>query len=242
MEAFAFEDSARLLSQHPQPQATARFATVAYEPDAADLGYINTRIAAFLGVGTTDWPAAFRRLAGRYFAAYRRDVGVDTSDPANLERAMYNWSTESRAMVLWNADSWLVLRNLTVDYSGGAHGNHGSSFLVLDRAGDMQTWGLSSIVADTAALLPFLQVAATDRWRLSPNAPLSERLLVDAVPLTKNFYLTRTGLGFVYNPYEIASYADGEVHLFIPYKRIMLLLTEEFRQRMKLGNGATMRG
>jgi hypothetical protein len=144
-------------------------------------------------------------------------------------------------LVLMNSAGWLILENKIFDYTGGAHGNHGSFFLNLDVKAQ-RTWKLTDVVADTAALAPFLAGAAISRFGLSPEEPLSNRLLVDAVPVTDNFYLTATGLGFVYNPYEIASYADGEVHLFVPYKRLGLLLTEAFKQRMGLANAAVMRG
>lgn len=240
LNTFSLVDSARLLPSRPLPQASFALATVMAERAADD--WINAAIRDAAGAGSfSSWLQASRALANRYFAEYQGSVEVDTTDPSDLERAMHNWSAESRATVVMNEVDWLVIKSFSASYSGGAHGNYGSSFIVLDRAGKRQ-WTLTDVVADTAALAPFLLAAAVDRWRLSPEAPITERLLVDAVPVTGNFYLTPTGLGFVYNPYEIASYADGEVHLFIPYKRTLLLLTEEFKQRMKLSNSAAMRG
>jgi hypothetical protein len=58
------------------------------------------------------------------------------------------------------------------------------------------------------------------------------------VPATGNVYVGSKGLSFVYNPYEIASYADGQITLFLPYNKLFPLLTPAFRQRMKLSEGA----
>ena len=37
---------------------------------------------------------------------------------------------------------------------------------------------------------------------------------------TENFYLTDTGICWVYNPYEIACYATGQTSIEIPFKEI----------------------
>jgi hypothetical protein len=241
LKAVSFFDSARRFPSRQAPSATASYSAVT-PVDAGEDSWIADAIRSSFGDQVSNnWTDFFRALARDYFDGYQRDLLVDTTKPSDAESAMHNWTTESRATVLMNEKQWLVIRCLTADYTGGAHGNHGSSFLVLDRKGE-RSWTLTDIIADTAMLTPFLTTAAADRWRVSADAPLSDRLLVETVPLTTNFYLTSTGLGFVYNPYEIASYADGEVHLFIPYKRIMFLLTQEFKQRMGLSDAATMRG
>lgn len=37
---------------------------------------------------------------------------------------------------------------------------------------------------------------------------------------TENFYLTDTGICWVYNPYETACYATGQTSIEIPFKEI----------------------
>ena len=79
-----------------------------------------------------------------------------------------------------------------------------------------------------------LNDAAIIYFRLKPGEGMEQRMLVDEVPATGNFYLSSTGLTFVYNPYEIASYADGQIALFLPYKKLMPFLTPAFKARMNL--------
>jgi hypothetical protein len=47
----------------------------------------------------------------------------------------------------------------------------------------------------------------------------------ETVPVTKNVAFTKTGLLFDYPPYEIASYADGEIEVVLPYAEVSHLLT-----------------
>ena len=61
---------------------------------------------------------------------------------------------------------------------------------------------------------------------LKPDEPLDEMLLVEQMTLTRNVYLTPGGVVFIYLPYEIASYAQGEIRLFIPYSELRGLLRE----------------
>ena len=42
--------------------------------------------------------------------------------------------------------------------------------------------------------------------------------------MTDNFALTKDGLKFVYNPYEIAPYAMGQQEIVIPYSELKSLL------------------
>jgi hypothetical protein len=38
--------------------------------------------------------------------------------------------------------------------------------------------------------------------------------------LNGNYYFSVSGINFVYNPYEIASYAQGQIEFYIPYKAL----------------------
>ena len=36
--------------------------------------------------------------------------------------------------------------------------------------------------------------------------------------MTENFYIDENGIHFIYDPYEIASFAAGTIDIFVPYK------------------------
>jgi hypothetical protein len=134
---------------------------------------------------------------------------------------------------LFNSDGWLILESFTFSYTGGAHGNYGSNFLNIDLQRG-KIWKLNDVIAgDTARLRPLLTEAARKYFRLKPGEKLGDRLLqLDAPTVAGNFYITPRGLTFVYSPYEIASYAQGSISLFIPYEKLYGMLTPEFSARM----------
>jgi hypothetical protein len=59
---------------------------------------------------------------------------------------------------------------------------------------------------------------------LGAGEPLDKALFVKKMPVTHNVFLTTGGVEFVYQPYEIASYAQGEVRVFLPLGQVRALL------------------
>ena len=58
--------------------------------------------------------------------------------------------------------------------------------------------------------------------------PLSNKLFENSVESTSNFCITPKGILFLYNPYEIAAYAYGEIELFIPFSEIKSVVNPKF--------------
>lgn len=69
---------------------------------------------------------------------------------------------------------------------------------------------------------------------MSESEGIKSRYFADRIMPNGNFILTHKGITFNYTPYEIASYAEGEVLLFVPYSSIKELLTPAFKQRMNM--------
>jgi hypothetical protein len=136
--------------------------------------------------------------------------------------------------VRYNEGGWLVTELATTEFSGGMHPNNSSSYSNIDLK-EQHLWGLGDIISDTMALRPLLNDAAIAYFHLRPGEGLGRHLLVDDVPVTNNLYVGARGLSFVYNPYEIASYADGQISLYLPYSRLLSYLTPAFKKRMALG-------
>ena len=63
----------------------------------------------------------------------------------------------------------------------------------------------------------------------------NESILFEADKLdkTENFYFDNQNLYLVYQPYEIASYADGIVTIKIPFSELQDWMKDEFKQKIK---------
>lgn len=170
-----------------------------------------------------------------YFADYRKQneaLNLSGKDP--LEAISFSYSDQYAVYVHYNDDDWLVTELFNSSYTGGAHGYYASSFANIDLA-EKRLWTLSDIITDTASLRPLLDDAAIRTLKLNEGPTPEQRLLVDDIPATDNVHVGPKGLSFVYVPYEIAPYAEGQISLYVPYSKLFNLLTPTFRERMKLG-------
>lgn len=241
LKAFYQEDSALLIAEKPKG---AR-ATSTYEylmPDEAEsspflIKAIIDCLAPQFSLAANIQEALGKKDAA-FFADYRK-LNVDLYREMHSEEASFsfNYTNETRLSVLYNDNNWLVAECFFATYTGGAHGNYGASYVNMDLAAQ-KLWPLNEIVADTNSLLAPLNDAALLYFQLKPGEEVGSRMLVEQVPVTTNFFLSGRGITFVYNPYEIASYADGQVALFIPYSSILHHLTPAFIERMHLAENA----
>ncbi|TAE74869.1 MAG: DUF3298 domain-containing protein [Bacteroidetes bacterium] len=68
------------------------------------------------------------------------------------------------------------------------------------------------------------------KFGIKPKESLAEFGFVlknNQLPITNNFFITREGIGFHYNVYEIAPYAVGETSLFLTYKQLKSILKND---------------
>lgn len=232
-------DSARLREGKAVPQAIASY-NYLLPADAAQ-EFLTMQLSKILRAeasNSADLDAVLRARTNKYFAQYRQENALQPGEQDDTDILFtLNYESDESMDVIYNDNQWLVIENTVYEYTGGAHGYYSSSYTNLDMQ-EHQEWTITNMITDSAALRPMLNDAAIAYFKLKPGEGMEQRMLVDEVPPTDNVYLTATGLTFVYNPYEIASYADGRVSLFLPYKKLMPFLTESFKARMKLADRA----
>ncbi len=169
-----------------------------------------------------------------YFSDYRKiitDAGIQSDE---LKRPINNHSRDVFWDIAGNEKNLLTLEITSSEYTGGAHGNYTVSYYCLDVAYG-KVWTLQDIMmVDSNKLKVLLDMAARRYFRTGDGVSLQERLLVSEVPVTENIYLTPAGIVFCYQPYEIASYADGIIPLFISYRDLKDMLQDTFKKRMRL--------
>ncbi len=232
---FHLEDSAALIPDRPSsPKATASYTYLLPAHGNRGFLYEALREQVLRGEGSEAGVAeAIRADMDGYFREYRKENAFFISSDPDAALFAFGYTRDVVMNVLWNDRYWLVTELFQSSYTGGAHGNYGSSYANIDLQ-LQHVWRLTDIVTDTGALRPMLNDAAIRYFSTRSGESMAGQLLVSEVPPTTNVYLTATGLTFVYNPYEIASYADGQISLFLPYRKLMPFLTPAFKGRMNL--------
>lgn len=111
------------------------------------------------------------------------------------------------------------------NFSGGAHGSYGTTAASYDlRTGRRLRYADIFVPAAEGQLSALLGRAVRPLLGLAPADPLDKLLFVKEMPVTPNVFLTAGGAVFVYQPYEIAAYAQGEVRVFVPLAELQPLL------------------
>jgi hypothetical protein len=139
----------------------------------------------------------------------------DTSELEFMRERPYDEITEVE--ILYNRQNRLVLCVFNYLYSGGAHGNFDFQILNLDIT-KREVLGLP---ADRLAELPSLiEKGFRKKHGLTEKDSLNQ-LLFENHPqwVNNNYYLTEKGIGFIYNPYEIAPYVAGSLSVYVRLKK-----------------------
>jgi hypothetical protein len=115
-------------------------------------------------------------------------------------------------------ENYAVIKRVLDYYSGGAHGMTETFFSVFDRkAARFVT--LAEVAGE--ARLSELREAVADvlrkRFELREDEPFTAAgFLKDEFALTGNFFLSEEGIGFHWNPYELAPYSFGAIEVVVP--------------------------
>jgi hypothetical protein len=146
----------------------------------------------------------------------------------------YNWTyTETFDGAVY--PSVLVVSRTRYYFSGGAHGQNEKTFFVLDTK-LLSKVELTDILQTGAENELEVQIndALRARYHAKPGEPLtSVGFLSETANVPQNFFVSREGLGFCWNPYEISPYVMGTLEVVLPYAQIENLLNDKGREMVK---------
>ncbi|SHK94618.1 DUF3298 and DUF4163 domain-containing protein [Hymenobacter psychrotolerans] len=171
----------------------------------------------------------WRQQQQRYLTDYRQDAAASKPAPGDTTSPEFGiglrYDEQQLMHVLWNQAPLLSIGYYNYSYTGGAHGNYGTIVATFDtRTGRRLRYDDIFRAGTKTQLVALLDQAARRTFRLAPSTPLDQVLFVKQLPATRNVFLTTGGATFVYTPYEIASYAQGEIRLFVPLSELRPLL------------------
>ncbi len=136
-----------------------------------------------------------------------------------------NFSTEC------NGQKLLSFKLLSNSYLGGAHSNpmtKGVTFdIVSNKVLSFETMYINNINVVNATLNRLIEQYVEDNNLSEILYPFEKGQL--PLPYKDNFYLTKKGVTYIYNPYEIAPFAAGIINIPIPYEKLLDILSDHFK-------------
>ena len=124
---------------------------------------------------------------------------------------------------VYNRNDFFCYGISSSEYTGGAHGMYSNRYYTIDLS-NWKRIGLDDIFQPDSS--DTLSSILLNRLMKQLNVSSPDSLLelgyfdTEDIMATENFYLTDTGICWVYNPYEIACYATGQTSIEIPFKEI----------------------
>lgn len=141
------------------------------------------------------------------------------------------WELNQSIVIVNETPKVLAMVHEFYVYTGGAHGMPGEYFINIEKMSG-RVLSLADIVTDQSQN-EFVTIAE-QKFYQQRGIPSTQSLEEagywfddEGFYLAENFTVMDDGLLFLYNPYEIASYADGMIELFIPIADVKSLLKME---------------
>lgn len=176
------------------------------------LDYDEARDATDIGEAISAFQGGFRKLQEDF--------------PEELS----GWEARVEAFKSYESPRVLSLQIRSYIFTGGAHGYEGTRLLNFDRKTGEQLQA-AQLFADTLAFRHFAEKAFRQQYHIPENEPINSTgfMFPDGrFELPENIGFAPEGLVLHYNPYEAASYADGDLVLALPMEEVRPFLKEEY--------------
>lgn len=175
-----------------------------------------------------------KQYTNEYISNYKHDLEPMYSEDQKEKKddtpieGWYSYYKNIEGHVQYYQKSLLIYRMDYNEYTGGAHGMYGTSYLNIDlttlrpiHLDDIFTGDYSELLTDLLWNQLMADKHVTSHKELEDLGYASTG---DLIP-TENFYLTKEGIVFHYNVYEFTPYVMGTVDIQLPYEimeRIMV--------------------
>ena len=179
---------------------------------------------------------AVKKYTEKYVSDYRNDLEPmykkDEQDKEDEESigAWYSYYKGIESHVQLCNTLILTYRIDYNEYTGGAHGIYMSTFLNLDlrtlapiRLDDLFAGDYKEQLTD----LLWNQLMADNKVATRQELEDMGYVTTGDLTPTENFYLSKDGITFYYNVYDIAPYVMGPVKITLPYEMMQHLLSDE---------------
>ncbi len=229
-----YRDSVKAFADRAKsPTAEISFQYLESKSNDKNGKWLDSELKKIFGLEQVDRLTGFKNMAATYFSDYKTEMAEQQKDAQGSElEAWMNYTDNSQQTVHYNDNGYVVIDFLSDTYTGGAHGNYNSSLFCLDVLNKKQLELNDIIKIDSNTLAGILERNLRKEYNIKAKDALSTFLFDDFIKPNNNFYFNANGIAFMYNPYEVASYAQGQIVIFIPYSDVRTYLVPAFVKRM----------
>ncbi|MDT7829063.1 DUF3298 and DUF4163 domain-containing protein [Pricia sp. S334] len=137
------------------------------------------------------------------------------------------WEAKIDGEIVYEDPKILTVQLDSYVFTGGAHGYSAKRFLNFDkqRGVELENWQLFQNRKD---FQKYAETKFREQEGISSEAPINQTGLMfeqNRFYLPENIGFSEEGVKLLYNPYEVASYADGPIVLTLPFKEVKPYLT-----------------
>ncbi|OQC62044.1 MAG: hypothetical protein BWX51_00191 [Bacteroidetes bacterium ADurb.Bin012] len=146
----------------------------------------------------------------------------------SLPDAAFNWERTYSFQVMCNSRDIFCIRILNYAFTGGAHGMEVSKYQTFNLKNGSVIHLAEQLDLEKQDLIIDLitkNLAKTYAEETRGNL-LEAGFFSDHIELSNEIYITTNGLGFVYQPYEIAPYSFGSIEVFLEKEKILPFLKQ----------------
>ena len=129
------------------------------------------------------------------------------------------WSAKITGNIIYTSDAILNIELNHYSFTGGAHGYAGRRSLIFD-AETGKTIANKSLFIDEKAFKKMAETKFKNKYKIAIDAPINSTDFMfenEEFQLPQTYFFTKNGFLLYYNVYEIASYAQGNFEVLIPY-------------------------
>lgn len=146
---------------------------------------------------------------------------------------MAGWEAQIEGMIQYESASLLTLSLDGYIFTGGAHGLSSRRLLNFDKAGAAEI-DPETLFADIQGFRELAEAAFRAQYDIPEDAPVNSTGFMfeeNVFSLPENIGFTPEGILLYYNPYEVASYADGPLEVVVPFETATPYLAAPYRPR-----------
>ena len=171
---------------------------------------------------------AKNKLSKQWKAEYVRITPKETAD---LGMSL-SLQEENKILLMHENEKLISLAYYSfLEAGGAAHGSFSTTVATFNKQTGKQMQLTDVLNTQGINLLPgILEQVARIMYNAKNSKPLDQNgFTVKKIIPTKNMYVTGSGIGFMYAPYEIKSFADGEINLLVPFTALKPYLLPGFK-------------